>query len=132
MKTLLTLSVVMATGLTLASAGVAGARDRGFGGAGDLRPAIAPAVMHEVRQMAGNRLRSDLRTEARSDEEAGRVLIQQRYSIDEAITLVERRSGGRYISGSQTGPSTFVIKVQNGPNIETYRVDLSNKSVSKV
>lgn len=57
---------------------------------------------------------------------------QRSYSIDEAINLVESRSGGRYVSGNQTGPSTFIIKVRVGPDIVAYRVDLANRSLNRM
>lgn len=57
---------------------------------------------------------------------------QRNYSIDEAINLVESRTGGRYVSGNRAGPSTFVIKVQVGPNIVSYRVDLANRSLNRM
>ncbi|MFT4089285.1 MAG: hypothetical protein QM645_01040 [Asticcacaulis sp.] len=66
------------------------------------------------------------------DQRRGNEQPQRTYSIDEAINLVESRSGGRYVSGNRTGPSTFVIKVQVGPSIVSYRVDLANRSLSRM
>ncbi|ADU13682.1 hypothetical protein [Asticcacaulis excentricus] len=114
MKPILTLSALLLIGLPLA----AEARERA--------PFGWPQAHEEVRQ-------TTLRPEARPRfDEPERLTVQQRYSIDDAITLVEQRTGGRYVSGNQTGPSTFVIKVQIGPNIVTYRVDLANRSMSKM
>gem|GEM_PF-5329091 len=68
----------------------------------------------------------------RGDQNRGGGAPERSYSIDEAINLVESRSGGRYVSGSRAGASTFVIKVQVGPNIVAYRVDLANRSLNRM
>lgn len=119
MKPILTLSALLLVGAPFA----AEARDRApFGW----------TQQHEEVRTEG-RQGSLMPAEARPRfDEAERLTVQQRYSIDEAINLVEQRTGGRYVSGNQTGPSTFVIKVQIGPNIVTYRVDLANRSMSKM
>ncbi|UDF03220.1 hypothetical protein [Asticcacaulis sp. AND118] len=115
MKPILTLSALLLVGAPFA----AEARDR--------------APFGWTQQPEEVRTESRLPAEARPRfDEAERLTVQQRYSIDEAINLVEQRTGGRYVSGNQTGPSTFVIKVQIGPNIVTYRVDLANRSLSKM
>lgn len=128
MKPILTLSVLLLIGAPLATEAREGAHAHGpdvswhgpEGGALSVtRLSALPPQMREAP-----------RPEAQV-ETPQRLFIQQRYSIDEAINLVEQRTGGRYVSGSQTGPSTFIIKVQIGPNIVTYRVDLSNRSMSK-
>jgi len=128
MKPILTLSVLLLSaslsGLPLASQ------------AHERAPFSRPAPGEEARLIKAGPIKTDLlmMEYPRADFPADapqRLLIQQRYSIDEAINLVEQRTGGRYVSGSQTGPSTFVIKVQIGPNIVTYKVDLSNRSMSK-
>ncbi|BEV11401.1 hypothetical protein ATDW_18970 [Asticcacaulis sp. DW145] len=114
MKPILTLSALLLAGAPF----VAEARERA--------PFGWPPPHEEVRQTT--LMPPDARPRF---NDAERLTIQQRYSIDEAITLVEERTGGRYVSGSQTGPSTFLIKVQIGPNIVTYRVDLARRSISK-
>lgn len=78
------------------------------------------------------RVRDDRDRDRNRDRGGGDRREERNYSIDEAINLVESRTGGRYISGSKTGASTFMIKVQIGPNIVTYRVDLASRSMSKM
>lgn len=102
-------------------------------------PAPLGAQMHDAqwvkaqydRRERGGRQGGD-RDNRGGDQRRGNEQPQRNYSIDEAINLVESRTGGRYVSGNRTGASTFVIKVQVGPNIVSYRVDLANRSLNRM
>lgn len=96
-----------------------------------LLPLIALLIMSAPLSEAQAQSRHD-RPDRGGDRDGPPKTQERSYSIDEAINLVESRSGGRYVSGNRTGPSTFVIKVQVGPNIVAYRVDMANRSLSKM
>lgn len=88
-------------------------------------------AQYDRRERGGRQ--GDGRNDRGNDQRRGNEHQPQRtYSIDEAINLVESRTGGRYVSGNRAGPSTFVIKVQVGPNIVSYRVDLANRSLNRM
>lgn len=81
-------------------------------------------------QAAGLRLNIALGDRHRRDDNNPEVEARGR-ELDRAIAMVERRTGGHYVSAEPIGDGVYRVVVRIGPRIKAYRVDIRTGSMEE-